>query len=233
MIKKILRSHLAWWASRTRVVRLRGSCVRRRCIEFFFPPGGRRFIQNPARPPIFPLGSRRVGIGFHFPSRPPTRFLRRDARLSSSKMTRRRRRGGSRGRVPRELHQAYGALARTLGHAVLSLLPPPTPAGTPCSACRGRGGAGCLACRRWGYLLRDGDPVAYRNLITRAVCAVAPAGSSAPAPPRYTPGNAGHSQAKVPYDSAYSPRLVFFVSPFLFRAYPCIDLVCSCCLLGI
>ncbi|CAD6211237.1 unnamed protein product [Miscanthus lutarioriparius] len=112
-------------------------------------------------------------------------------------MTRRRRRGGARGRVPRELQQAYGALARTLGHAVLSLLPPPQPADTPCSAaCRGRGGAGCLACRRWGYLLRDGDPVAYRNLITRAVCAVAPAGS-APAPPRYTPGNAGHSQAKL------------------------------------
>ncbi|AQL06523.1 Telomerase reverse transcriptase catalytic subunit variant [Zea mays] len=107
----------------------------------------------------------------------------------------RRRRRVFRGRVPPDLHRAYGALARTLGHAVLSLIPPPTQAGTPCSACRGRGGAGCLACRRWEYLLRDGDPVAYRSLITRAVCAVAPSGSATP-PPLYTPGNGGHSQAK-------------------------------------
>ncbi|XP_022680511.1 telomerase reverse transcriptase isoform X2 [Setaria italica] len=108
----------------------------------------------------------------------------------------RRRRRASRGSAPPELRLAYGARARTLGRAVLSLLPPPPPQGAPCPACRGGGGAGCLACRRWAHLLRDGDPVAYCGLVTRAVCAVAPAGA-APPPPRYTPGNAGHSQAKL------------------------------------
>ncbi|RLN30845.1 telomerase reverse transcriptase [Panicum miliaceum] len=106
----------------------------------------------------------------------------------------RRRRRASRGNAPPELRLAYGARARTLGRAVLSLLPPPPPPGAPCPACRG--GAGCLACRRWAHLLRADDPVAYRGLVTRAVCAVAPAGA-APPPPRYTPGNAGHSQAKL------------------------------------
>nr|CAB3465737.1 unnamed protein product [Digitaria exilis] len=108
---------------------------------------------------------------------------------------RRRHSGGSRGGAPPELRLAYGARARTLGAAVLSLLPPPLPPGAPCPACRGGGAAGCLACRRWAHLLRDGDPVAYRGLVTRAVCAVAPA-AAAPPPPRYTPGSAGHSQAK-------------------------------------
>nr|CAB3461941.1 unnamed protein product [Digitaria exilis] len=111
---------------------------------------------------------------------------------------RRRRHGGSRGGAPPELRLAYGARARTLGAAVLSLLPPPLPQGAPCPACRGGAAAGCLACRRWAYLLRDGDPVAYRGLVTRAVCAVA----AAPPPPRYTPGSAGHSQAKVPSPTA-------------------------------
>ncbi|CAM0148830.1 unnamed protein product [Urochloa decumbens] len=112
-------------------------------------------------------------------------------------MARRRRRRGSSGSGPPELRLAYGARARTLGRAVLSLLPPPPPPGAPCPACRGGGrSAGCLACRRWAHLLRDGDPVAYRGLVTRAVCALAPAGA-APPPPRYTPGNAGHSQAKL------------------------------------
>ncbi|WVZ96854.1 hypothetical protein U9M48_042437 [Paspalum notatum var. saurae] len=112
-------------------------------------------------------------------------------------MARRRRRrprrgSGGTGRVPPELHRAYGTRARTLGHAVLSLLPPPPPPGTPCPVCRS--GAGCLACRRWAHLLREGDTVAYRSLVTRAVCAVAP---DAPPPPRYTPGNAGHSQSML------------------------------------
>ncbi|TVT97093.1 hypothetical protein EJB05_57678, partial [Eragrostis curvula] len=104
------------------------------------------------------------------------------------------RRRGSRRCAPPELRLAYGARARPLGRAVLSLLPPPLPPGEPCPACRSS--AGCLACRRWAHLLRDGDPVAYRRLVTRAVCAVTPAGA-APPPPRYTPGNAGHSQAKL------------------------------------
>ncbi|XP_062202743.1 telomerase reverse transcriptase isoform X2 [Phragmites australis] len=103
----------------------------------------------------------------------------------------RRRRRGSRGRAPLELRMAYGPRARPLGRTVLSFLPPP---GTPCPACRG--GAGCLACCRWAHLLRDDDPAAYRSLITRAVCAVAPA-CAAPPPPQYTPGSAGHSQAKL------------------------------------
>lgn len=179
--------------------------------------------KNPAHARFPRLGSRARRSAFISP--PAHQLLAFSARspFQVPKMTRRRRRRGGpgpgpRGRVPRELHLTYGALARTLGDAVLSLLPPPAPAppGTPCSACRGRGGAGCLACRRWGHLLRDGDPVAYRNLVTRAVCAVEPAGS-APPPPQYTPGNAGHSQAEVPYDCA-STRLVFF-SPFLFWAY--------------
>ncbi|CAL5093865.1 unnamed protein product [Urochloa decumbens] len=115
-------------------------------------------------------------------------------------MARRRRRRGSRGSGPPELRLAYGARARTLGRAVLSLLPPPPLPGAPCPACRGggsgSGSAGCLACCRWAHLLREGDPVAYRGLVTRAVCALAPTGA-APPPPRYTPGNAGHSQAKL------------------------------------
>lgn len=166
-------------------------------------------LQNPAQSP-FLLGSRVRRFGFHFPSRPP---LPLSAGRSPFTMARRRRRV-FRGRVPPDLHRAYGALARTLGHAVLSLIPPPTQAGTPCSACRGRGGAGCLACRRWEYLLRDGDPVAYRSLITRAVCAVAPSGS-APPPPLYTPGNGGHSQAKVLYDGAFPLPSFHFLSCFV------------------
>ncbi|KAL6644134.1 hypothetical protein ACP70R_018900 [Stipagrostis hirtigluma subsp. patula] len=107
----------------------------------------------------------------------------------------RRRRRAARGRAPPELRLAYGARACTLGHSVLSLLPRPPPPGTPCPACRGAAD-GCLACRRWAHLLRDGDPVAYRRLVTRAVCALAP-GGTAPPPPRYTPGNSGLSQAKL------------------------------------
>ncbi|KAL6854295.1 hypothetical protein ACP4OV_019198 [Aristida adscensionis] len=105
---------------------------------------------------------------------------------------RRRRRGVPCGRAPPELRLAYGTRARPLGHAVLSLLPP---SGSPCPACRGAA-AGCLACRRWAHLLRDGDPVAYRRLVTRAICAVAPR-DAAPPPPRYTPGSSGLSQAKL------------------------------------
>uniref|UniRef100_A0ACD5ZRJ4 Uncharacterized protein n=1 Tax=Avena sativa TaxID=4498 RepID=A0ACD5ZRJ4_AVESA len=108
-------------------------------------------------------------------------------------MARRRRRRAFGGRT--ELRLAYGTRARPLGRAILALLPSPPPPGTPCPTCRGAA-SGCLACRRWAHLLRDGDPVAYRRLVTRAVCAVALA-PAAPPPPRYTPGNAGHSQAQL------------------------------------
>uniref|UniRef100_A0A0E0MLK1 Telomerase reverse transcriptase n=1 Tax=Oryza punctata TaxID=4537 RepID=A0A0E0MLK1_ORYPU len=110
---------------------------------------------------------------------------------------RRRRRAASGGQVPPELRLAYGARALTLGRAVFSLLPSPRHRESPCPACRGRAASGCLACRRWEHLLRDGDPVAYRRLITRAVCAVAADDLSVPPPPRYTPGNSGHSQARL------------------------------------
>ncbi|KAF0889778.1 hypothetical protein E2562_031457 [Oryza meyeriana var. granulata] len=109
-------------------------------------------------------------------------------------MPRRRRRAASGGRVPPELRLAYGARALPLGRAVFSLLPSPRQRESPCPACRGRAASGCLVCRLWEHLLRDGDPVAYRRLVTRAVCAVA---ADAPPPPRYTPGNSGHSQARV------------------------------------
>ncbi|KAM0830645.1 hypothetical protein ACQ4PT_066085 [Festuca glaucescens] len=108
-------------------------------------------------------------------------------------MARRRRRRAFGGRP--ELRLAYGARARPLGRAILELLPPLPPPGTPCPACRGAA-AGCLACRRFAHLLRADDPVAYRRLVTRAVCAVQQA-PDAPPPPRYTPGNAGHSQAQL------------------------------------
>ncbi|KAM0830648.1 hypothetical protein ACQ4PT_066085 [Festuca glaucescens] len=108
-------------------------------------------------------------------------------------MARRRRRRAFGGRP--ELRLAYGARARPLGRAILELLPPLPPPGTPCPACRGAA-AGCLACRRFAHLLRADDPVAYRRLVTRAVCAVQQA-PDAPPPPRYTPGNAGHSQAQI------------------------------------
>ncbi|KAK3136501.1 hypothetical protein QOZ80_5BG0436870 [Eleusine coracana subsp. coracana] len=104
------------------------------------------------------------------------------------------RRRGCRRSAPPELRLVYGPRARPLGRAVLSLLPPPPPPGAPCPTCHSS--VGCLACRRWAHLLRESDPVAYRRLVTRAVCAVPPAGA-APLPPRYTPGNAGHSQAKL------------------------------------
>uniref|UniRef100_A0A0E0BRK5 Telomerase reverse transcriptase n=1 Tax=Oryza glumipatula TaxID=40148 RepID=A0A0E0BRK5_9ORYZ len=110
---------------------------------------------------------------------------------------RRRRRAAPGGQVPPELRLAYGARALTLGRAVFSLLPSPRHRESPCPACRGRVASGCLACRRWEHLLRDGDPVAYRRLITRAVCAIAADDLSAPPPPRYTPGNSGHSQARL------------------------------------
>ncbi|XP_066162081.1 telomerase reverse transcriptase isoform X2 [Oryza sativa Japonica Group] len=110
---------------------------------------------------------------------------------------RRRRRAAPGGQVPPELRLAYGARALTLGRAVFSLLPSPRHCESPCPACRGRVASGCLACRRWEHLLRDGDPVAYRRLITRAVCAIAADDLSAPPPPRYTPGNSGHSQARL------------------------------------
>ncbi|XP_052138359.1 telomerase reverse transcriptase isoform X3 [Oryza glaberrima] len=109
----------------------------------------------------------------------------------------RRRRVAPGGQVPPELRLAYGARALTLGRAVFSLLPSPRHRESPCPACRGRVASGCLACRRWEHLLRDGDPVAYRRLITRAVCAIAADDLSAPPPPRYTPGNSGHSQARL------------------------------------
>ncbi|XP_048541234.1 telomerase reverse transcriptase [Triticum urartu] len=108
-------------------------------------------------------------------------------------MARRRRRRAFGGRP--EVRLAYGSRARPLGRAILALLPPPPPPGAPCPVCRGAA-SGCLACRRWAHLLRDGDPVAYRRLVTRAVCAVEPA-PAAPLPPRYTPGNAGHSQGQL------------------------------------
>lgn len=110
---------------------------------------------------------------------------------------RRRWRAAPGGQVPPELRLAYGARALTLGRAVFSLLPSPRHCESPCPACRGRVASGCLACRRWEHLLRDGDPVAYRRLITRAVCAIAADDLSAPPPPRYTPGNSGHSQARL------------------------------------
>uniref|UniRef100_A0A0E0J9B1 Telomerase reverse transcriptase n=1 Tax=Oryza nivara TaxID=4536 RepID=A0A0E0J9B1_ORYNI len=110
---------------------------------------------------------------------------------------RRRRRAAPGGQVPPELRLAYGARALTLGRAVFSLLPSPRHCESPCPACRGRVASGCLACRRWEHLLRDGDPIAYRRLITRAVCAIAADDLSAPPPPRYTPGNSGHSQARL------------------------------------
>ncbi|CAM0871602.1 unnamed protein product [Alopecurus aequalis] len=108
-------------------------------------------------------------------------------------MARRRRRRAF-GRRP-ELRLAYGSGTRPLGAAILALLPPPTPGAAPCPACRGAA-AGCLACRRWAHLLRAGDPVAYRRLVTRAVCAVQRT-PAPPPPPRYTPGNGGHSQAQL------------------------------------
>ena len=125
---------------------------------------------------------------------PPISKSRHSSLTAGDAMARRRRRafGGS-----PELRLAYGSGTRRLGDAILSLLPPaapPTP-GAPCPACRGAA-AGCLACRRWAHLLRAGDPVAYRRLVTRAVCAVQQT-PAPPPPPRYTPGNAGHSQAQV------------------------------------
>ncbi|GJM87552.1 hypothetical protein PR202_ga03519 [Eleusine coracana subsp. coracana] len=118
-------------------------------------------------------------------------------------------RRGCRRSAPPELRLAYGPRARPLGRAILSLLPPPPPPGAPCPTCHSS--VGCLACRRWAHLLRESDPVAYRRLVTRAVCAVAPAGA-APLPPRYTPGNAGHSQAKV------SSSSLCLCIPSMFRA---------------
>lgn len=183
--------------------------------------GGR--AASKSRPVRYSLSARSLADA---PLLAPPRSGRARARLppAMSRCRRRRRRGGSRGGAPPELRLAYGARARTLGAAVLSLLPPPPPPGEPCPACRG-GTAGCLACRRMAHLLRDGDPVAYRGLVTRAVCAVAPAGG-APPPPRYTVGSAGHSQAKVP-----SPTALLLASSFHFLAslFACIAwFACFC-----
>uniref|UniRef100_A0A0E0FBG5 Telomerase reverse transcriptase n=1 Tax=Oryza meridionalis TaxID=40149 RepID=A0A0E0FBG5_9ORYZ len=148
-------------------------------------------LQNPAsngqKPPIplSPTGPLRCRLVLHPPHFPVAMPRRR------------RRRAAPGGQVPPELRLAYGARALTLGRAVFSLLPSPRHRESPCPACRGRVASGCLACRRWEHLLRDGDPVAYRRLITRAVCAIAADDLSAPPPPRYTPGNSGHSQARL------------------------------------
>ncbi|KAM0899439.1 hypothetical protein ACQ4PT_021302 [Festuca glaucescens] len=88
-----------------------------------------------------------------------------------------------------ELRMAYGGRARTLGRAILDLVPPPE---VPCGGCW-RVTSGCLLCRRWAHLLRDDDLVAYRRLLTLAVCALDPA---APPPPRHTLGSVFQTQAE-------------------------------------
>ncbi|KAF3332749.1 telomerase reverse transcriptase catalytic subunit [Carex littledalei] len=86
-----------------------------------------------------------------------------------------RRKRPKKGSVHPILRSAYGDRARNLKDTILSLLPPP-PHSCHCDSTA----TGCLRCRGADHLLCQGDPTAYRHLISYAQCAVS---SDAPAPP--------------------------------------------------
>lgn len=99
------------------------------------PPEGRRFVQTPAHPPYSRSGSRRVGCGFHFPSRPaPTYSLSPPSKFQDDAPPPRRRRRpsgeGSPGAPPGLRHTGAHSRPRrpfappaadAAGHALLRL----------------------------------------------------------------------------------------------------------------